>query len=80
MTSRSFHTLVQLPGGPGAEVTFYCSDIRLTANEKIKFTELYIQFHDCIGVHKISHAVSTKKHLLETVVHNKVISARWHLC
>lgn len=80
MTSRSSHTLVQLPDGAFADVTFYCSDARLPAKEKIKFTELYIQLHDCIAVKKISRLVSAKKHLLEVVVHNKVISAKWHLC
>lgn len=71
---------VLMPDDSKTEVTYYCSDEKLSLKDRLKFTQLYIQLHDCICLEKIERAVSTKLHELETIVHNRVIGARGHLC
>ena len=80
MRTKQYTTHVKLPGNLSFEVTYYCKDARLTASEKQTHTQLYIQFHDCICTLKIEKDICKKPHLLENIVHTKVINTKGHLC
>lgn len=80
MQSRPVHIHILMPDDSTIDVSYYCSDEKLPSYEKKKFTQLYIQLHDCICVEKIGKHVSTKVNELESIVHNKVIIAKGHLC
>ncbi len=77
---RTYNTIVVMPNEMKLEVAYYCTDKKLDDKEKGKFTQLFIQLHDCISVMKIDRSISAKANLLETIVHNKVIIERGHLC
>ena len=78
MQTKPRNTIVLMPNDTLLEVTYYCTDANL--KEKEKLTQLIIQLHDCICARKIEKSISRKKNELETIVHNKVINAKGHLC
>ncbi len=78
MQTKPLNTIVLMPNDSLIEVTYYCTDIKL--KEKERLTQLIIQLHDCICALKIEKSISKKKNELETIVHNKVINAKGHLC
>ena len=80
MYKKSYSTIVVMPDNSHFEVTYYCSDIKLTTKEKETQTQLFIQLHDCLSTIKIEKAICDKTDQLEKIVHNKVISAKGHLC
>ncbi len=80
MQTKSCNTIVLMPNDSQHEVTYYCTDVKLQEKEKGKLTQLIIQLHDCICAMKIEKPIFRKKDELETIVHNKVIIAKWHLC
>lgn len=80
METVDFMTLVEMPDNTRLEVTYYCKDNNLKDDEKKKFTQLYIQLHDCICSMKIAKSVVGNAREMERIVHNKVISERGHLC
>ncbi len=80
MLPKSDNTVVFLPDNSKFEVTYYCSDKNLSINEKENSTQLFIQLHDCICILKIDKTICNNKHKLETLVHNKVINTKGHLC
>ncbi|MGN6267596.1 MAG: hypothetical protein ACTHM5_18095 [Ginsengibacter sp.] len=80
METVDFMTLVEMPDNTRLEVTYYCKDNNLKGDEKKKFTQLYIQLHDCICFMKIAKSVVNNAEEMERIVHNKVISERGHLC
>ena len=80
MQTKPRDTIVLMPNDSQLEVTYYCTDIKLKEKEKEKRTQLFIQLHDCICAMNIEKSICRKKNELETVVHNKVINVRGHLC
>lgn len=80
MESDTFLTVVEMPNASRLEVQYYCADDRLKELEKPKLTQLFIQLHDCICVMKIEKWLMNEVHVLERIVHNKVINERGHLC
>ena len=70
---------VLMPDDSMAEITFYCTDVRLSQEQKKDFTQLYIQLHDCLCIQTIRRSISTEIGELERLIHNKVISAKSHL-
>lgn len=80
MKTDTFFTVVEMPNESKLEVEYYCKDDQLKENEKDNLTQLFIQLHDCVCVMKINKSDIIKTHVLERIVHNKVINARGHLC
>lgn len=80
METRTRNTIVFMPDDSLKEVTYYCSDARLSEDEKVVVTQLIIQLDDCICSMKIDRSFSSNKITLERIVHNKVINAKGHLC
>lgn len=80
METDDFMTFVEMPDNSRLEVTYYCKDDKLKDAEKAKFTQLYIQLHDCICTMKIEKSAITNIGEIERIVHNKVINERGHLC
>lgn len=78
MEQDTFLTVVEMPNASRLEVVYYCEDDRLNGKEKL--TQLFIQLHDCICVMKIEKSLLKQTHVLERIVHNKVINERGHLC
>ena len=80
METDDFMTLVEMPDQSRVEVIYYCKDDKLKEVEKAKFTQLYIQLHDCICTMKIDRSIVDNAGEMERIVHNKVINERGHLC
>jgi hypothetical protein len=80
METDTFSTVVEMPNALRLEVAYYCADDRLKEKEKEKLTQLFIQLHDCICMMKIEKSLVDEDHVLERIVHNKVINERGHLC
>ena len=80
MQTKTRITHVLMPDDSLIEVTYYCSDAKLADKEKGKLTQLVIQLHDCICYMKIEKSICSKKNEIESVIHNKVISTKGHLC
>ncbi len=80
MQSKSTNIVVAMPNASLLEVSYYCNDKKLSAAEKKRHTELYIQLHDCLCIVKIDKSLCNKEDALETLVHNKVINSKGHLC
>lgn len=80
METKSRYTIVLMPDDSLLEVSYYCTDEKLKENEKEELTQLIIQLHDCICSMKIEKSLSVKRNYLESIVHNKVINAKGHLC
>ncbi len=80
MQTKPQHITVFMPNDSKVEVTYYCTDAKLKEKEKVELTRLVIQLHDCICAIKIDKSISIKMHDLETIVHNKVINTKGHLC
>ena len=79
METVDFMTLVEMPDQTRLEVVYYCKDNNLKEGEKNKFTQLYIQLHDCICTMKIEKAIVKNAKEVERLVQNKVIAERGHL-
>jgi len=80
METADFMTLVEMPDQTRLEVVYYCKDNNLKEGEKNKFTQLYIQLHDCICTMKIEKSIVKNAGEMERLVQNKVIIERGHLC
>ena len=80
METDNYMTLVEMPDQSRLEVIYYCKDDRLDKAEKAKFTQLFIQLHDCVCIMKIDKSVIKNFREIERIVHNKVINERGHLC
>lgn len=78
MQTKPHDIVVLMPNDTLLEVTYYCLDANL--KEKEKLIKLIIQLHDCICAAKIEKSICRKKNKLETLIHNKVINAKGHLC
>lgn len=73
-------TFVEMPDQSRLEVIYYCKDDKLKGAEKAKFTQLYIQLHDCICIVKVDKSIIDNAGEIERIVQNKVINERGHLC
>ena len=80
MQSNSFNIIVHMPNDSFFAVTYYCSDVKLSPEEKKTKTQLYIQHDDCICILKIDKTMCRDNAALETLVQNKVINTKGHLC
>ena len=80
MKTKLQEIIILMPDDSHIEVSYYCNDKKITDEDKDKFTNLYIQLHDCICTIKIEKSLSNKWNELETLVHNKVINTKGHLC
>jgi hypothetical protein len=80
METTPKHIIVELPNNNYFDVTYYCSDKKLSRKEKINAMQLYIQLDDCVCIMKVDKSICERKHILESVVHNKVINTKGHLC
>jgi len=80
METRTRNTIVLMPDDRLLEVSYYCSDLRLSEHEKAVATQLVIQLDDCICSMKIDLSSSSNKNTLERIVQNKVILTKGHLC
>lgn len=80
METDNFMTCVEMPDESTLEVVYYFKDDKLKGDEKTKFSELFIQLHDCICIMKIDKSIIKNAAEIERIVHNKVISERGHLC
>lgn len=80
MESDTFYTVVEMPDARSLAVEYYLKDDQLKENEKQERTQLFIQLDDCLCVMKINKSDAAKTHVLERIVHNKVINERGHLC
>lgn len=80
METDNFMTFVEMPDQSRLEVLYYCKDDKLKADERAKYTQLFIQLHDCVCIMKIEKAKIKNTHEIERIVHNKVINERGHLC
>lgn len=80
MQTKPKHTVVVIPNDSKLEVSYYCSDNKLKANERTKFTDLVIQLHDCHSSIKIPKTKVNNADDLEAIVQKTVINARGHLC
>lgn len=80
MNTKSRETIVVIPNEDKLEVTFYCSDSKLSEQEKLKFIGLFIQVHDCQYEKKIPRSLVKDQTQVEDVVQKTVINARGHLC
>lgn len=80
MTTSTKHIMVDMPDQSRLDVSYYCSDAKLPANEKEKYTELILQLHDCHCRKKVTKAAVSKKSDVEHLVEKTVINAKGHLC
>jgi hypothetical protein len=80
MHTKSRETIVVIPNEEKLEVTFYCSDNKLSEGEKIKYIELFIQVHDCQYEKKIPKSFAKNDGQVEEIVQKTVINAKGHLC
>jgi hypothetical protein len=80
METRTRNIIVLMPDDRLLEVSYYCSDSRLSEQEKTASTQLVIQLDDCICCMKIDRSSSANKNRLEQIVQNKVILTKGHLC
>ncbi|MEO6220431.1 MAG: hypothetical protein ABIO81_08390 [Ginsengibacter sp.] len=80
MHTKPYTTIVIMPNDSQLEVTYHCTDVKMKENEKEKLAQLFIQLHDCICSIKIEKSITKKRNELESIVHNKVIHERGHLC
>jgi hypothetical protein len=80
MQTKPRNIIVVMPNNSPLEVTYYCTDVKLNAKEKERFTQLIIQLYDCVYAMKIEKTTCNRKDELERIVHNKVMSAKGHLC
>jgi len=80
MHTKSKETIVVIPNEQKLEVTFYCSDNKLTEGEKVKYMGLFIQVHDCHFEKKIPKAFAKNVGQVEEIVQKTVINAKGHLC
>ena len=78
MQTKPRYTIVSMPNDTLLEVMYYRTETHL--KEKGKLTHLIIQLHDCICAMIIEKSISGKKIEFETIVHNRVINAKEHLC
>lgn len=69
-----------MPDQSRLDVSYYCSDAKLPAEEKEKYTELILQLHDCHCRKKVRKAAVSKKSDVEHLVEKTVINAKGHLC
>ena len=69
-----------MPNDTFFAVSYYCSDEKLPLKERENKTLLYIQHDDCICSLKIDKTICLNSDALETLVHNKVINTKGHLC
>lgn len=80
MTTSTKHIMVDMPDQSRLDVSYYCSDAKLPANEKEKYTELILQLHDCHCRKKVTKEAVSKKSDIEHLVEKTVINAKGHLC
>lgn len=80
MQTKPRNIIVLMHNNSLLEVTYYCTDTKLNAKEKEKFTQLFIQLYDCVCSMKIDKTICPRKDELERIVHNKVMNAKGHLC
>lgn len=80
MDTKLQHTVVFLPDETPLDVTYYCSDNRLADDQKKLATRLFIQLNDCICTLITPKFILKEKNAIETIVHNKVVSEKGHLC
>lgn len=80
MQTRSKNTVVVLPDNTSLEVSYFCADTKLQENDKVRFTNLIVQLHDCHCSYKIEKTLLKNLSLLENLVHKTVINAKGHLC
>ncbi len=80
METDNFMTFVEMPDQSRLEIIYYCKDDKLPKSERVKFTQLFIQLHDCVCIMKINKSIIDNANEMERIVHNKVIIERGHLC
>ena len=80
METDNFMTFVEMPDQSRLEVIYYCKDDKLPKSERAKFTQLFIQLHDCVCILKIDKSMVNNISEMERIVHNKVVIERGHLC
>lgn len=80
METDDIMTFVEMPDQSRLEVVYYCKDDKLKDAEKAKFTQLFIQLHDCVCIMKIEKSKTKNPGEIERIVHNKVVNERGHLC
>ncbi|MDQ2863370.1 MAG: hypothetical protein M3R50_06945 [Bacteroidota bacterium] len=80
MPVNSLQISVLMPNDAVYEVTYYCSNRRLSPEEKKTKTQLYIQHDDCLCTLLIDKSICDNQEALENIVHNKVINTKGHLC
>ena len=74
MAVKAYNTIVIMPDDSMLEVDYYCKDAK---ENKVK---LVIQLHDCFCTLNIDKSLCKDAQALETMVHNKVINTKGHLC
>ena len=80
MKEKSHNTVVFLSDDSSHEVTYYCSNKKVPVDERDHSTQLFIQLHDCICILTIDKKICNDPQSLETLVHNKEINTKAHLC
>lgn len=80
METDNFMTFVEMPDQSRLEVLYYCTDTQLPQDQKSKFTQLFIQLHDCIFIMKIEKSRTENVGEIERIVQNKVINERGYWC
>jgi hypothetical protein len=80
MQTRPRHTVVILPDNTSLEVSYFCTDIKLNEQDKVKFVDLVVQLHDCHCSYKIDKSIVNNTRSLENLIHKTVINAKGHLC
>jgi hypothetical protein len=77
---KQTHSVIIMPNDEKLDVFYYCTDNKLKDSEKKNLTELIIQLHDCSCRMRIHKALAKDADALETMVHNKVINTKGHIC
>ena len=80
MESNYYTTVVEMPNKKKLDVEYYFLEEKSNSKNKNPYLQLLIQLDDCICQMKIDKSVSDNIDELETIVHNKVINERGHLC
>ncbi len=80
MKTSPKHLVIDMPNQSRLDVSYYCSDARLPADEKEKFTELILELHDCHSRKKVLKKSVARKSDVEHLVEKTVINAKGHLC
>lgn len=80
MQTAPKNTVVIIPNNKKLEVSYYCSDGKLTEKEKKEFADLIIQLQDCHSSIKIPKEKIKYPERVEAIVQRTVINARGHLC